>query len=84
MRSFINTPRTGVSCKKNYYPTNQFIVRFGRLIGHLDIRTGLEKACKNAGIDYGRSRQDGFVFHAPKWAPSLQVLTKLLTKHHKW
>lgn len=28
-----------------------------------DIRTGLEKACKAAGIDYGRRSQDGFVFH---------------------
>jgi integrase len=28
-----------------------------------DIRTGLEKACRAAGIDYGRKAEDGFVFH---------------------
>jgi integrase len=28
-----------------------------------DIRTGLKEACKDAGIDYGRKLQDGFVFH---------------------
>jgi integrase len=28
-----------------------------------DIRTGLEKACKAAGMAYGRKVKDGFVFH---------------------
>jgi len=27
-----------------------------------DIRTGLKKACKDAGISYGRTQRDGFVF----------------------
>jgi integrase len=27
-----------------------------------DIRTGLKKACKDAGINYGRNQRDGFVF----------------------
>jgi integrase len=28
-----------------------------------DIRTGLEKACKEAGIEYGRFKKNGFIFH---------------------
>jgi integrase len=28
-----------------------------------DIRTGLKKACKKAGIKYGRFVKDGFIFH---------------------
>jgi integrase len=28
-----------------------------------DIRTGLKEACKDVGIDYGRTIRDGFVFH---------------------
>lgn len=28
-----------------------------------DIRTGLAKACKKAGIIYGRFKKDGFIFH---------------------
>jgi integrase len=28
-----------------------------------DIRTGIKKACKRAGIKYGRSVKDGFIFH---------------------
>ena len=28
-----------------------------------DIRTGLVKACKKAGIIYGRFKKDGFIFH---------------------
>ena len=28
-----------------------------------DIRTGLEKACKEAGIEYGRFEKGGFIFH---------------------
>jgi integrase len=28
-----------------------------------DIRTGLKKGCKSAGINYGRNQKDGFTFH---------------------
>ncbi len=28
-----------------------------------DIRVGIQEACKDAGIEYGRGSRDGFVFH---------------------
>jgi len=30
---------------------------------HLAIRTGIKKACKAAGITYGRFKKGGFIFH---------------------
>lgn len=49
------------SIPRNLHNDHVFLSKYGNTVQ--DIRGSLKKACKNAGILYGRFVKDGFVFH---------------------